>query len=130
MIEDCGICLDTLAEGRVYTLNCKHQFHHDCVTKWLTNSPTCPLCRQNVAADQRYVDDGVLPVASLIWLKLSYIVGATLLESLFPDELKGLADNAVDQTDEFSSDSTPENMIHNLAVSALSRWAQNRLFSE
>lgn len=28
-------------------LACKHQFHPDCVKKWLQKNPLCPVCKQD-----------------------------------------------------------------------------------
>ncbi|CAK5052531.1 unnamed protein product [Meloidogyne enterolobii] len=43
----CTICLSTLRSDNVYTLkNCNHTFHHECVTRWISEgSKTCPTCR-------------------------------------------------------------------------------------
>ncbi|KAI7850364.1 hypothetical protein BDC45DRAFT_247523 [Circinella umbellata] len=44
--EKCTICqenLDSLDHGLVTTLQCNHQFHFQCLTKWRSN--TCPNCR-------------------------------------------------------------------------------------
>ena len=36
-------------ESRV--LPCGHAFHAHCIEQWLSNHPTCPVCRQNVGAE-------------------------------------------------------------------------------
>ncbi|CAK9212801.1 unnamed protein product [Sphagnum troendelagicum] len=46
----CYICLVEYEEGdAIRTLPCKHEYHKDCVDKWLTEvHGVCPLCRGNV----------------------------------------------------------------------------------
>ncbi len=48
--ETCSICTEEYKQGdSVRTLPCKHEFHKNCVDKWLiTAGRTCPLCRDNV----------------------------------------------------------------------------------
>jgi hypothetical protein len=48
--ETCSICLDNYKEDQVMSVlhNCKHKFHKECVSAWLLNNPTCPLCRNKV----------------------------------------------------------------------------------
>ena len=53
--DHCPICISTNSEGSnwnqaVVIKNCKHVFHLDCITQWLTSMPpgtngTCPNCR-------------------------------------------------------------------------------------
>ncbi|XP_056165018.1 E3 ubiquitin-protein ligase RING1-like [Syzygium oleosum] len=45
--EPCAICLEemNLREVEVASMPCKHEFHHDCLARWLTMSNMCPLCR-------------------------------------------------------------------------------------
>ncbi|KAL1555799.1 E3 ubiquitin-protein ligase DZIP3-like [Salvia divinorum] len=44
--EVCCICLDDLYSGSVTTLNCRHEFHPDCIRRWLVCGQNfCPLCK-------------------------------------------------------------------------------------
>lgn len=44
--HDCGVCLSALeAKDCVVGLPCRHYFHQECVSKWLSQCrKTCPLC--------------------------------------------------------------------------------------
>ena len=46
MIE-CSICVEDM-EGKVIQTKCMHEFHIQCILKWLTFSPNCPLCRTEI----------------------------------------------------------------------------------
>ncbi|WIA08465.1 hypothetical protein OEZ85_007902 [Tetradesmus obliquus] len=48
--ECCSICHDKYKEGPlVASLPCSHQFHQQCITRWLgAFSVACPMCRQDV----------------------------------------------------------------------------------
>lgn len=44
--KECGVCLMTIEEDedpRVLPCTMKHQFHFECIKKWLTEKNTCPL---------------------------------------------------------------------------------------
>ena len=44
--ETCVICLDPfLKEDKIASLECNHMFHYKCITLWVENKNTCPLCR-------------------------------------------------------------------------------------
>ena len=51
----CSICLEKISND-IYTLDCNHSFHKECITKWMnqceenTNKKifSCPLCRNEV----------------------------------------------------------------------------------
>lgn len=50
----CVICLESLqindgVSGALRALPCGHVFHTTCIQHWLSNSPTCPLCKSSVA---------------------------------------------------------------------------------
>ena len=46
---ECGICLDSLANGSQVCINknCQHGFHCHCIVEWIEGklNPTCPVCR-------------------------------------------------------------------------------------
>lgn len=92
--EACAICLASLCSEeaeldcrlRVTVLSCDHQFHHECIGRWVSlfrdpnRKPTCPLCRtadleqlQLGSAQSR----GLLPAADRdaeCWLEADWTV--------------------------------------------------------
>jgi hypothetical protein len=45
----CTICLENFKKtGLVRQLPCKHNFHDACITTWLENNKTCPLCVKEI----------------------------------------------------------------------------------
>ncbi|KAH3758998.1 E3 ubiquitin-protein ligase SDIR1 [Pelomyxa schiedti] len=46
IVLSCPICLDNLQAGeKVKVLPCLHQFHAECVDRWLVIKPHCPICK-------------------------------------------------------------------------------------
>lgn len=44
--EICSVCLEDLYRGTVVTLDCHHEFHLNCIRRWLLGGRNiCPLCR-------------------------------------------------------------------------------------
>jgi E3 ubiquitin-protein ligase SDIR1 len=44
-VKRCLICLETPTHGDVIrTLPCVHQFHRQCVDRWLRDKASCPIC--------------------------------------------------------------------------------------
>ena len=41
----CTICLLQLCDESVIELNCKHQYHENCIKEWLNHKVECPLCK-------------------------------------------------------------------------------------
>ncbi|PCD21432.1 hypothetical protein AU210_016395 [Fusarium oxysporum f. sp. radicis-cucumerinum] len=51
---DCTICIDEMKEGKmVVFLPCNHWFHEECVTLWLKEHNTCPICRAPIEKTDR-----------------------------------------------------------------------------
>ena len=49
---ECSICLSEYPVGSyMLILPCGHAFHSRCLTRWLSRSHTCPLCRASCAED-------------------------------------------------------------------------------
>lgn len=47
-IFQCPICLDDVDIGKEkYTLQCQHEFHPECIFKWLRDNKRCPVCRRH-----------------------------------------------------------------------------------
>ncbi|XP_060967678.1 RING-H2 finger protein ATL52-like [Cannabis sativa] len=48
--SECAVCLGELEEKILVRLlpNCRHAFHVQCIDKWLSFHPDCPLCRSLV----------------------------------------------------------------------------------
>ena len=51
---DCSICQDP--DQSVYKLPCRHVYHVDCVTSWLQQRNTCPLCRLELPKEEVRTD--------------------------------------------------------------------------
>ena len=50
---ECSICQEEMVENEViYKLTCRHSYHQQCVTSWLTNHNTCPLCRLELPKEE------------------------------------------------------------------------------
>ncbi|XP_052128065.1 uncharacterized protein LOC113204899 isoform X2 [Frankliniella occidentalis] len=43
--DECCICMTSMSAKEVYSLECKHSFHKDCIRKWLLQDSVCPNCR-------------------------------------------------------------------------------------
>ena len=42
----CSVCLGAFEEGEsLRTISCFHNFHKDCIDRWLMSNPTCPICK-------------------------------------------------------------------------------------
>ena len=50
LCSECSICLETFIDKETvyYLPQCNHNYHKDCITIWLLEKNTCPLCRIDV----------------------------------------------------------------------------------
>ncbi|TKR89254.1 hypothetical protein L596_013389 [Steinernema carpocapsae] len=47
----CSICHDWLDSSQpISTTFCKHVFHQNCLSRWSSQSPTCPTCRGQISS--------------------------------------------------------------------------------
>ncbi len=44
----CTICLEIVEDNDKRTLGCNHHFHENCINRWLSTRPHCPVCRRHV----------------------------------------------------------------------------------
>jgi hypothetical protein len=56
---ECSVCMDDVQlDEEVSVLPCKHWFHEACVTAWLKEHNTCPICRTGVGEDGSAIPPG------------------------------------------------------------------------
>ena len=49
----CSICYEEFSDAFLQvTTVCGHQYHRECIRKWLDNHTTCPLCRTDIAVQR------------------------------------------------------------------------------
>ncbi|KAJ8637335.1 hypothetical protein MRB53_011602 [Persea americana] len=47
--DKCNICLDDYSHGvKVTQLPCSHDFHRECIERWLNLTKSCPICRSPI----------------------------------------------------------------------------------
>ena len=74
---DCSICMDTKDALSMKKLPCGHEFHVECIDKWLGISMTCPACRRSFkeVLNERHenFNQVKLKLVSLIDREVSYV---------------------------------------------------------
>lgn len=66
----CSICFgdeypdDILQNNRLFTTQCNHHFHYNCLYRWCFRNNTCPTCRtKNVLPESHFFDEhNYLPI--------------------------------------------------------------------
>lgn len=57
---ECTICLEKMGSSISY-LECSHYFHKECISKWLEEHPTCPICRSRVHTQKDQLEITLTP---------------------------------------------------------------------
>jgi hypothetical protein len=71
--SNCSICLEKYdKKDNICNLKCKHNFHKDCLTKWLTIDNSCPICRKSLS---------ITPIR-----KSKLIIDSIFITILFPNK--------------------------------------------
>ncbi|HSX37318.1 MAG TPA: RING finger domain-containing protein [Chlamydiales bacterium] len=66
-IGRCPICFEPLMNGENYTaLECMHLFHQECIAKWVSQQPSCPLCRKITSIAGNPVNRSALSSSSVV----------------------------------------------------------------
>lgn len=47
-VKECSICKNNIGINNIAKTECNHEFHVDCLVKWLIEHKTCPLCRDEI----------------------------------------------------------------------------------
>ncbi len=55
-MKSCSICMCTVPTSRSITTPCSHTFCNLCLTQWLLNNTSCPLCRSSLGEDKNRVE--------------------------------------------------------------------------
>jgi len=56
MSNECSICLEEIIKSYEKTLQCKHAFHIDCISQWLSNENSCPFCERKFMKEKNLID--------------------------------------------------------------------------
>jgi hypothetical protein len=89
--DDCAICLELFVNDNGVTVSrCKHTFHHDCLSTWIEQSSSCPLCRQQIF-DKTHAKMGFVVPFNSCDLIISEVVYQQWRESDGEEAVKGFA---------------------------------------
>mmetsp|Transcript_1825 Transcript_1825/g.5788 ORF Transcript_1825/g.5788 Transcript_1825/m.5788 type:complete len:244 (+) Transcript_1825:103-834(+) len=48
--SQCCVCLEHFRRGEeLRMLPCMHRYHRECIDRWLTRSPSCPVCKHDIS---------------------------------------------------------------------------------
>ena len=64
----------------ISTLNCGHQFHTNCIAKWMEKKNDCPLCRQKIIIKMKQKWFGEYKMSYIIIITIILIMNIYILE--------------------------------------------------
>jgi hypothetical protein len=93
---NCSICLEKLVSKGTQIVFCNHEFHHDCIEKWLEKENTCPICRNlidhSIILDDSIKEEDVCPnFTSQILLMMTNLPLKPMTVRVFLDENKNIS---------------------------------------
>lgn len=50
----CAVCYTALDKDNIVNTPCNHTYCWECFFKWVTNAPTCPMCRRNFVSENAW----------------------------------------------------------------------------
>lgn len=53
----CSVCYTALDKSNIVNTPCKHVYCWECFFKWVTNAPTCPMCRKNFVSENAWYEN-------------------------------------------------------------------------
>lgn len=92
---NCSICFEKLVSKETRIVHCGHEFHHNCIEKWLEKKNSCPLCRglidhKIIIDDSIQVEDVDHNFASQLLLIMTNLPPEPLTVRVFLDEKKNI----------------------------------------
>ncbi len=52
---ECVICFEAInSEENLAKLTCNHEFHKDCIERWLKDRQQCPMCRRHIVPEEEF----------------------------------------------------------------------------
>jgi hypothetical protein len=61
-MKECSICKAPILVGRKQSwLPCCHVFHEECIQRWTSINPSCPVCRHDLTSEQALPERGFEP---------------------------------------------------------------------
>ena len=89
-MEECPICLNDITDDTKKITQCKHTFHDECLTRWLHDNNSCPLCRThfNFKSNEAIPTPTPLIVPLSFWFSQNTNVAIPLISipfALFPE---------------------------------------------
>ena len=54
--DDCTICFENLTDDSTFLI-CSHRFHRKCISEWLIEQSTCPICRTSLSNESTLIEN-------------------------------------------------------------------------
>ena len=86
----CSICFETLKNKSCRKLICNHQFHINCIDKWLSKNNSCPICRHVLENEKIFIEssnrqDNYFDFNPILkYLLLSYLIKKSEIKPNMP----------------------------------------------